>query len=211
MNERVDMKGKIVGLAAVLMGVMVFPSHGTGQVRLIPQGGLYASVSDLGTVDSPDGALDVGEQETSFAYGLTVDLSRASTVGFRVTGLYGSDSEVPVGGIGCEGSACDVRSTLLALSGTAVLRPFGAGVPLRPYFLAGGGFKRFDFDPGSESPVKDAFDDQSVGSAVLGLGFDWNLGILTGTLELADYISGAIFEDGDRQHDFFLTLGLVLG
>jgi len=205
------MNRTVAGLAGVLIAALALPSHGTGQVRLIPQGGLYASVADLGTVDSPDGALDVGKQETSFAYGLTVDFSGASTVGFRVTGLYGSDSEVPVGGIGCEGSACDVRSTLLALSATAVLRPFGANVPLRPYLLGGAGLKRYDFSFDSDSPVKDAFDDDSHASAVLGLGFDWNLGILTGTLELADHISGAILEDGDRQHDFFLTLGLVLG
>jgi hypothetical protein len=203
---------RVIGfLSALFLGILFCPAPGMAQTRLIPQGGLYASVSDLGTVDSPEGAWDVGKQKTSLALGLTLDMGSSRTLGLRVTGIYGSKSEVPVGGVGCSGSACDLRSTLLGLSASAVLRPFSGGSNFGPYFLAGGGIKRYDFDFESDSPLEDAFGDKSKGAGVLGLGLEWNLGILKGNLELSDYISGSALKDGDRQHDFFLTVGLILG
>jgi len=198
-------------LAALLLGLLALPPSLSAQLRIIPQGGLYAPVSDLGTVDSPEGAWDVGKSETSFAYGLTLETSSAGAVSFRVSGIYGSKSEVPVGGIGCSDGSCDLRSTVLGLSGGVALRVIPEGSPLRPYLLVGGGLMRYDFDFGSESPLEDAFGDESKAAAMLGLGFDWDLGVLRGTLELSDYISGALVEDGDRQHGFFLTVGLILG
>lgn len=198
-------------LSALLLSALLLPQTAEAQFRIIPQAGLYASVSDLGTVDSTDGILDVGEHETSFAYGLTLEMASDNLLGLRLTGLYGSDSEVPVGGIGCTGSACDVKSTVLGVSAGAVLRPFGPGSPFRPYLLAGGGIKRYDFEFSSDSQLDDAFGDESVATLVLGVGFDWNLGILQGNIDLADYVSGSALEDGDRQHDFFLTVGLILG
>ncbi len=201
----------VATLSASFLLILTLPFSGQAQTRLIPQVGLYASVSDLGTVDTPEGVRNVGKQEASLAYGLSLDMSSARAIGFRITGIYGSDSEVPVGGIGCTGAACDLRSTLLGVSGSLVLRPFPATFPFRPYLLGGGGIKRYDFSFESDSPVKDAFGDESQATGVVGLGFDWNLGILSGNLELVDYVSGALLEDGDRQHDFFLTVGLILG
>jgi len=205
------MKRTLLAFGAFLLGAAIIPVPGHGQTRLIPQMGLYTSVSDLGTVDSSDGALDVGEHETSLAYGLSLDLASAKTVGFRIAGLYGTKSEVPVGGIGCEGSACDLRSTMLGLSASAVLRLLPASSPFRPYLLAGGGVKRYDFEFESDSQLKDAFGNESQATVVLGLGFDWSLALLKGNLELADYVSNSFLDDGDRQHDFFLTVGLILG
>jgi len=205
------MNGIIVSLASFLVGILLLPAPGNAQTRFIPQVGLFASVSDLGTVDSTDEAWDVGEHETSLALGLTLDFASDNTIGFRLTGLYGTDSEVPVGGIGCTGSACDLSSTLLGVSGSIVLRLLPRGSPLRPYLLGGGGIKRYDFEFSTDSQLEDAFGDESKATGVLGAGFDWNLGILKGNLELTDYISGSILEDGDRQHDFFLTVGLILG
>jgi len=205
------MNRTMVTLSALLLGVLLFPRPGDAQTRFIPQVGLYASISDLGTVDSADEARTVGEHETSLAFGLTLDFASDNTIGFRVTGLYGTRSEVPVGGIGCTGSACDLRSTLLGVSASAVLRLLPSASPLRPYLLGGGGIKRYDFEFASDSQLKDAFGDESQATGVLGAGFDWNLGILKGNLEFTDYISGSILEDGDRQHDFFLTVGLILG
>jgi len=203
---------RLIGVAATLALVLsLSPDPGLAQVRLMPQGGLYASVSDLGVVDTPEGARDLGEQEASFAYGLTVEFNAQAPVRLRLTGLFGSDSEVPVGGIGCEGSACNVKSTLLAVSGGLVLSPVPTGFPFRPFLLAGGGIKRYDFQFESGSQLKDAFGDDSKATLLLGLGFDWNLGILKGTVELSDYISDSVVDGGDRQHDFFLALGLILG
>lgn len=203
----------VAALAAVaaLTGFLLTPAPGYAQLRLIPQGGLYASVTDLGQVDTGDEVLNVGEHATSLALGLTLEMGAERALAFRLGGLYGTDSEVPVGGIGCEGAACDLKSTVLGLSGSLVLRPIPYGSPFRPYILGGGGLKRYAFDFDSDSPVKDAFDDESLAAAVLGLGFDWDIGILRGNLELTDYISGSIFDDGDSQHDFFLTVGIILG
>ena len=205
------MNGIIVSLASFLVGILLLPAPGNAQTRFIPQVGLFASVSDLGTVDSTDEAWDVGEHETSLALGLTLDFASDNTIGFRLTGLYGTDSEVPVGGIGCTGSACDLSSTLLGVSGSIVLRLLPRGSPLRLYLLGGGGIKRYDFEFSTDSQLEDAFGDESKATGVVGAGFDWDLGILKGNLELTDYISGSILEDGDRQHDFFLTVGLILG
>jgi len=205
------MKRTLIPLAGLLLGLVLLTTPGMAQVRIIPQVGLYASVPDLGTVDTPDGARDVGKHETSLAYGLTLDLASAKTIGFRVTGLYGTKSEVPVGGIGCAGSDCDLRSTLLGVSASAVLRLLPASSPFRPYLLAGGGIKRYDFEFDSDSQLKDAFGDESQATVVLGVGFDWSLGFLKGNLDLADYIGDSLLEGGDRHHDFFLTVGLILG
>jgi len=205
------MTGKIRFFAAFLFVGFLLPASSQAQIRVIPQGGLYASVSDLGTVDSADGVRTVGEQETSLAYGITLESVSDGPFSLRLTGLYGSGSEVPVGGIGCTGTACDLRSTLLAVSAGAVLRLFPGNLPLRPYVLAGGGIKRYDFEFSEDSQLEDAFGDGTQASGVLGVGFDWNLGILKGNFEITDYVSGSILEDGDRQHDFFLTLGLILG
>ncbi len=199
------------GLLAVLMlGPLLGPASLPAQLRIIPQGGLYVPVTDLGTVSDPDGAWDVGRGQSSLAYGLTLESSTAGFLAFRVSGIYGSDSEVPVGGIGCEGDACNLRSTVLGISGGLTLRLLPEVSPLRPYLLAGGGIKRYDFDF-SDSPVKGSLRDGAKAAAVLGLGLDWNLGILKGIVELTDYISRPLVEGGERQHGFFLTVGLVLG
>jgi hypothetical protein len=195
----------------LLLSLLLLPSAGEAQVRLIPQAGLYAAVTDLGTVDSSEGALNVGEQESSLALGLTLDFGSDGPLGFRLSGIYGTDSEVPVGGIGCTGADCKLRSTLLGLSAGAVLRPFPAGFPLRPYVLAGGGIKRYSFDFGSDSPLQDALGDESVATGVLGVGVDWNLAILKGNVEITDYLSGSVVDGGDTQHDFFFMVGLILG
>lgn len=205
------MSRSIGTLAAASLGILLLALPATAQLRIVPQVGLYASVSDLGTVDTADGIRDVGEQETSFAYGLTLETGSDNNYGFRITGLYGSDSEVPVGGIGCSGSACDVRSTLLGVSAGVVLRLLPSAVPFRPYIHGGGGIKRYDFEFAADSQLEDAFGDESKATFVLGVGVDWNLAILKGNVELADYISDSVLADGDRQHDFFLTVGLILG
>jgi len=205
------MNRTIVSFAALLVGILLLPAPGSAQTRIIPQVGAYASVSDLGTVDSADEILTVGEHETSLAFGLTLEFASDNSLGFRLTGLYGTDSEIPVEGIGCTGSACELRSTLLGVSGSIVLRLLPTGSPLRPYLLGGAGIKRYDFEFTTGSQLEDAFGDESKATGVLGLGFDWNLGILKGNLELTSYLSGSVLEDGEGQHDFFLTLGLIFG
>ena len=198
-------------LTAVLVVTLLLPDSVSSQLRLTPQVGLYASVSDLGTVDSPGGALEVGENDSSLALGLTLEAAAFGPIGFRLSAVYGTDSEVPVGGMGCAGVDCDLRSTLLGLTASAVFRPIRSGSPILPYVVAGGGLKRYDFDFQSESAVGDAFDDESMGTLMVGAGLEWNLGGLRGNLEVTDHISGSVFEDGDSQHDFFVMVGIILG
>jgi hypothetical protein len=197
--------------SAFVLSLFLFPALAQGQIRLIPQAGLYASVSDLGTVNTTDGALDVGKNESSLALGLTLDLGSNNALGFRVTGLYGTKTDVPVGGVGCGGSACDLRSTLLGVSGSGVLRALSPSSPLRPYVLGGIGMKRYDFSFSSQSQIEDAFDDDSKIGVVLGVGFELNLLVLKGNVELVDMIGGSVVDGGDTQHDFFLTVGWILG
>ncbi len=197
--------------AASLVAFLFLPSRGEAQVRLIPQAGLYASVTDLGTVDSPEGAVNVGKQNSSLALGLTLDFGSDGPLGFRISGIYGTNSEVPVGGIGCSGVDCKLRNKVLGLSAGAVLRPFPAGFPLRPYLMAGGGLKHYNFEFGTDPFLRDAFGDESMATGVLGVGVDWNLAVLKGNVEITDYISGSALDNGDTQHDFFVMVGLILG
>jgi len=201
-----------LGAAALLLGALA-PAPASAQVRLLPQVGLYAPVSDLGSVTGVQEARSFGERESSFAYGVAAEIGPPDGTTFRVTGLYGTDGEVPVGGVGCTAAACEVRSTVLSLTGSVVLRPIPRIVLVQPYIVAGGGLKRYDYDFGSDTSVREALgDDANELTGQLGVGVDWTLGIVNGTLELSDHVSGSVLEDGgDTQHDFFLTLGLYLG
>jgi len=186
------------------------PECGLAQFRFIPQAGLFAPVSDLGEVDTGAEAWDVGTRESSLAYGLGVEMGNRGGVSLRLTGLYGSDSEVPIDGVGCSGSDCTLRSTLLAGSAALVLRLIPPLAVVQPYFVLGAGFKRYNFDFATES-YRDLFSDRSKATGQLGLGLDWNFGSLGMQFEVSDFVSGAVFDDGTAQHDFILTLGLVIG
>jgi hypothetical protein len=204
------MKNSIILLAALLLVSLGLPGHGAAQLRLIPQAGLFAPVSDLGRVSTQDGAREVGERESSFAYGLALEVGGARTLGVRVSGMYGSDAEVPVGGIGCSGDACDLRSTVLTLTGSLVFRPFPSLLVIRPYVMGGGGLKRYDFDFSRSPFLENVMDDERELSGHLGIGVEWDIGVLGGTVELSDYMSPSPLDDGETQHDFFLTLGVIL-
>lgn len=201
-----------VALALALLGLAASVSPAAAQLRLIPQAGLYAPVTDLGTVSSGGDAVDVGKRSSSFAWGAGLELGGGDGTGLRVTGLYGTDGEVPVEGVGCDPATCRSRSTVLALSGAVVLRPLPTLVVVRPYLVLGGGLKRYDFEVENGDDVREAFEDGSKGTAHLGAGLEVNLGGLRGTVEVTDFASGAALEGADgTQHDFFVTVGLVIG
>ncbi len=206
-------KRAVCALIGVCLGVATLPAAADAQLRLVPQAGLYAPVSDLGTVNTVDGARSVGTRDASFAYGLGAELGNPQGTSVRLTGLLGSGSEVPVGGVGCTGSACDARSTVATLTGSVVLRPIPRIVLVRPYLVAGGGLKRYDFEYDEETDVREALgDDSNEVTGQLGVGVEWNLGLLDGTVELSDYVSPSVLEDGgETQHDFFLTVGIFIG
>ncbi len=87
-------------LVAALAGPIVpAAASAQGGVRLIPQVGLYAPVSDLGSASSVDGAVEIGERESTLGFGLALELGARNTVSFRLNGVYGTESEVPVDGV----------------------------------------------------------------------------------------------------------------
>lgn len=201
-----------LALSAFLL-CLLLPADGSAQLRLLPQVGLYAPVSDVGTVGTGDGARTIGSRESSFAYGLAAELGSADGTNFRLTVLYGTDGEVPGADIGCTGATCEARSTVINLTGSFILRPLPRIVLVQPYLVAGGGLKRYDYDFEGDTSLRDTLgDDANKLTGQLGVGADWTLGILNGTVEISDFVSGAILEDGgDTQHDFFLTIGVYLG
>jgi len=186
------------------------PERGSAQIRFIPQVGLFAPGSDLGEVDTGGEIWDVGKRESSLAYGLGVEVGSRDGLSLRITGMYGSESEVPIGGVGCVGDACRLRSTVITGTAALILRPLPPLAVVQPYFVLGGGLKRHDFDFETES-YQDLIDDKSQATGQLGLGLDWNFGSVGMQFEVNDFLSGSVFGDGEAQHDFILTLGLVLG
>jgi len=195
-------------IASLLFLLLLLPATGTAQLRLIPQVGLYAPVSELST--DLDNAREIGRRDSSLALGLALDIAGRGALGLRLGGLYATNSDVPLTNFQCN---CDARSTVLTATGAAVLRPLPEILVVRPYGVAGAGFKRYDFSiPDDE--VGDYLRNGNDLTLQLGAGIEFNLGLLRASVELSDYISS--FEArgasaSSRQHDFFLTLGFILG
>ena len=179
--------------------------------RLIPQVGLYVPVSSLGTIDGVDGAVDLGKKESSRAYGLGLEWGGTSPIGLRGNVAYATPSQVPLDGITC--GTCSSRSSMLALTGGVVLRPFRLFF-IEPYFVAGMGLKRYDFNT---SDFEDGFDlvveDRTERTYQFAVGGQLGLGVLSGLVEISDYVSRAspVGFDGPRHHDFIVSIGIAFG
>jgi len=182
------------------------------QVRLIPQVGLYAPVTDLNP--GLGGAQEIGKKESTLALGLALDTRSSSVFGVRLGGMYGSSSDVPIRGVGCD--LCEARSSVLALTGAVVIRPL-PGLPLlRPYGLLGAGGKWYNFEaPAGEDELQDLLDTAPRLAFQVGAGVELNLGVISLNLELSDYVSSYEVEGlgsgAERQHDMVFSVGLVLG
>lgn len=204
-------RGSILTLVAfALLGPATAEAQG---IRLIPQVGVYVPVSDLGEVtgDGFDGAYDFGKKESTRAYGLGVEVGGGGFVGLRGTAAYATSSSIPFSGIGC--STCQGRSSMMALTGGVVLRPFRL-LLVDTYFLGGIGVKRYDFSASDvDNLVSGSLDNRYERAYQLGVGAELNLGFLSGLVEVADYISTGELLDGtsNRQHDFVVSFGLGLG
>lgn len=203
----------ILFLVATALAVQPRDALAQGSLRLIPQVGLYAPVSDLGRASSTAGAVEIGERESTLGFGLALELGARNTVSFRLNGAYGTESEVPLDGTGC--TDCTARGTVAALTGAVVLRPIPNLIVVQPYLQAGGGLKRFNFDEeAAQAEGWDAFlSDQNELTGQLGVGVELNLLGFRTLIELSDFVSGFDTEggEGETQHDFFLTVGIALG
>jgi opacity protein-like surface antigen len=184
---------------------------------LIPQVGLYAPVTDLGTVGTGAAAVEVAKKEGTFGLGLALELGNTDATSFRVNAMYGTSSDIPVTRIGC--ANCQARSTVAGLTGSVVVRPLPNIIAVRPYLQGGLGLKRYDFDEDDlRAEGLDAFlNDQNKLTGQLGIGAELNLPLFRVFLEISDFISGfdlgsgANEEAGEMQHDFFISVGLPLG
>lgn len=187
------------------------------RAELIPQIGFFSPLASLGTAEDEGGiSFDLGERERGFAYGLAVQFGGIVPVGVRGSVLFGTGSDVPVTGPGCPEGECTLENNLRLLTGALIIRPFPTLVVIRPYALAGGGWKRYGFDEAEAEALglDPALEDHTHTAWQIGLGTELGLGAAAVVVELNDFISGFDVADdlgeGKTQHDIFLTVGLRL-
>lgn len=204
------MRFTLPAAAAAALALLTLAAPAQGQLRVIPQVGLYAPVSDLSPGFSE--AVDIGKQESTLALGAALDFRGDSSLGLRLGGMFATASDVPVGGVGC--TDCEARNTVLALTGAAVIRPTPMLGILRPYALAGAGGKWYNFSfPSGGDELEEILEDTTQLTFQLGGGLEFDFRVLRMNVELSDYISSyeAAGRSSERQHDMVLSLGLVLG
>jgi opacity protein-like surface antigen len=186
-----------LAVAAALLVLAPPAAHAQGGMRFSPWVGLYAPTRDFGSVQ----AVEFGKHESTFSFGGDLD------IGVRIGAGYATNSDVPISGVGC--TACDARFNVLAMTGALVIRP----LPLpgiRPYALAGGGIKWYDFNHDNVG-VNALLNDQQRFTFQFGAGVvlapDSPLGLFA---EVSDYVSRFDFDDegGQVQHDLFFKVGL---
>jgi hypothetical protein len=203
---------RVIGCAA-LASLLLSAQPAAAQLRLIPAVGLYTPSADL---PSPrEGAEDL-KKEGTLAYGLALELGTPDKVSFRINALHATDSEVPYTDVGCDEDCA--RSTLSAATATLAIRPFPTILVADIYLLGGGGVKRYDFtvEDLQDEGVEAILNDQNQLTGHVGGGVELNLGLVRLVGEVTDLISqfdaeGDVGETDSLQHDFFFTIGLVLG
>ena len=208
-------RGVVLGL--ILAGAAVPAAlQAQGGMRVIPQVGLYVPLSDLGRVQSGSTAVEIAKKESTLGLGLSLELGARDPWSFRINGVYGTESDVPISRVGC--TDCAARSTVAVVTGSVVVRPLPNLLVVRPYLQGGAGLKRYDFDEDdAREEGLDAFvNDQNELTGHLGVGAEVNLGLRL-LVEISDFISGfdvgsdTLGGEGETQHDFFITIGLPLG
>ena len=211
---RMVLRAFTAGVLGLAVTVAVTAPAAQAQVRLIPQIGVYSAVEDPGRVQGASGLYEIGKYESTFAYGGALEFAAGRGLGIRLGALYASEAETVVSGFGCQ-TGCPAGVDLLSVNGAFVIRPLR--LPLvQPYLSAGGGLKRFDFEPEDLGDgVGQVFSDESEWAGVLGLGAEVGLGLARVAVEVTDHFHWSDREipgaERDRRDDFFFTVGLVLG
>ena len=206
------MKSISVRSVLILLSVFLLPSPGAAQVRITPRGGVFSSPSEFGIVDTDWGKWRVGEREPTWAYGLTLALESNRRVGFRLSGLIGSRSEVRMRNLREDsGGLPTIRTTVQAVSGEVSFDLLQDVHSLNPYLFIGGGMIRNEFHFREGFQVDAYFSESPRSSGVLGAGIDKTVGKWAVSFEVTDYISQSKFIDGSVQHDVFFSLGIGRG
>lgn len=214
-------------LVLALSLFLALPALGYAQIKVVPQVGVYAPVSDLGELRDNTGEtlLELGRRESTLALGLDLEWAGdESPLGLRGGVAYATQSTIPIDGMGCVD--CSARGSLASAGAALLMRPFPRMALIRPYLLGGGGILYYDFDAREleDENWGDILVDQSKPYLHLGIGTQLFLGIFTPQVELSARISGfdpgqgsqagngaPFLTSGDRQTNLFLTVGIPLG
>jgi hypothetical protein len=191
----------IVGLVCGLFAGLMPGEAAAQRVQLVPKAGVYTALGPLteNTEIEPGlafgGAIEVGLPIVPIALRLTVD--------------YALDVEIVRRGT-TEERVGDV--SLLGVVGDVVLRPLPGAVIARPYFLLGGGIKRYTMTLETTGGGDLSGVDENLSRATVhaGGGFDVRVGPVALVLEVGDYLSTFVDAAGDSkvQHDAFGQAGL---
>lgn len=220
-----------VGIALIMGGGLLFfllagasTAEAQTSVRLLPQVGAYSPLAELGEIrDNGETVIGAGRRSSTLAWGLGLEAGPGQEgTSFRLHVGYGTNSEIPVWGLECEG--CSARSTLLTANAAAVLRPIPRLVLVQPYFVLGAGVKRYGFETRDMEGERwrDLLRDQTRPAGQLGVGVEASLLGLRTQWELNGFISrfqegsnggGTNSSNGDSslQTDLFLTLSIPMG
>lgn len=180
-------------------------------VKITPEvGGYFRSVSVEQIRDDAGTAFSFERREVStLALGANLEIDvPGSPLNVRGELALATDTKARLSDPGV--SSEDLESSLLAASGSLVLRPLSFLPLLDPYLLGGGGFTSAGYDVTEVQGASD-LDLPSDRSFALhgGVGTDLKLGGLRLQAEATDYVTG-IDTGGDLKHDVFVTAGIGL-
>jgi len=199
-------------LAAVTLVFASAAGASAQRVQIVPRAGVFVSGSSLGEVRTALGDVKA-ELEGGLGVGLDVEFSAPlSPLGFRAGFDYATDSKIS--GDGISAGSGEASAKLLAVAGDLVIRPLPRLLVVQPYFLAGAGVKRYDFEVSElDSGVRDIFESQTDFALHGGAGVEVSLGALALRAEVSDYVSWFELGPGSEkqmQNDVFATMGLRL-
>jgi hypothetical protein len=187
----------VVALGCALVGV---PLHGQGvNLQVVPKIGVFTALGTFG---------ENSELESSLAYGVAGEVTLpALPVNLRInldhasaTNIVRRDATEAVLG----------TASITAVVGQLVFRPLAPAALFQPYFLAGGGVKRYDFTREAGAPELVGIGHSATrGTVHIGGGVDVRFGPLALLLEVGNYMSTLAADAGESrlQHDAFGMLG----
>lgn len=200
---------RLTAVAAVAAALV--PAAAEAQlVKITPKvGGYFRSASVEQIRDDAGNAFDFERKEVStLAIGANLEVEvPGSPVNVRGDLALATDTEARLSdpaGVSSE----DLESSLVAASGSLVLRPLSFLPLVDPYLLGGAGFTSANYDATQVQGASDLELPSDRSFALhAGVGTDLELGGLRLQAEATDYVTG-IDTDGDLNHDVFITAGL---
>lgn len=199
---------RLTAVAAVAAALV--PAAAEAQlVKITPKvGGYFRSGSAAEIVDRADRQFERREVSSlAFGANLEVDVP-GSPLNVRGDLALATNSSATLRDVTTGAVTDSLESSLVAASGSLVLRPLSFLPLLDPYLLGGAGFTSANFDVTEVEGASDLELPSDRSFALhAGVGTDLELGGLRLQAEATDYVTG-IDTDGDLNHDVFITAGL---